>query len=171
VSVRACACVCVGVARHAAVGTIGHVAHGKSTVVKAISGVQVRRVAHMSRCVRACMCVCVCVSDCARGDGHRRCASRTSSSATLRSSWAMPTPRSCPQPLSPCRPWLTAATCTTYTHIDVPVQQPQVPPPWLLQVVRFGQGGQPAVRAVRRAHEADAVGRASLLPSAVRFPL
>ena len=27
---------------HVNVGTIGHVAHGKSTVVKAISGVQVR---------------------------------------------------------------------------------------------------------------------------------
>ena len=31
------------------IGTIGHVAHGKSTVVKAISGVQVYR-----------LCVCVC---------------------------------------------------------------------------------------------------------------
>jgi len=29
-----------------ATGTIGHVAHGKSTVVKAISGVQVRATRH-----------------------------------------------------------------------------------------------------------------------------
>ena len=41
VRARVCVCVCVCVRVYVCVGTIGHVAHGKSTVVKAISGVQV----------------------------------------------------------------------------------------------------------------------------------
>ena len=50
-----CVYVCMYVCMY--IGTIGHVAHGKSTVVKAISGVQVYRL-----CVCVCVCVCVCCS-------------------------------------------------------------------------------------------------------------